>query len=86
MPPRRAPVNPLAPIDAETCHPPRMKRIAVAVAGSTVLAIGLAVLVFPILPGWLLIFSGLAVLAAEFAWARRLLDGAKARATSLTRR
>lgn len=63
-----------------------MKRIAVAVAGSTVLAIGLAGLALPVLPGWLLIFAGLAVLAAEFAWARRLLDGAKARAASLTRR
>jgi hypothetical protein len=36
----------------------------------------LALLVLPG-PGWAVIFAGLAVLAAEFVWARRLLDRLK---------
>jgi hypothetical protein len=56
------------------------KRVAVSVAGFTLLAAGLAGLVFPILPGWLLIIVGLAVLATEYAWARSLLNTAKDRA------
>jgi putative transmembrane protein PGPGW len=34
-------------------------------------------------PGWLAIGGGLAVLASEFLWARRLLDQLKRRATRL---
>ena len=44
--------------------------------GFTLLAFGL-VLIFTPGPGWLVILSGLAVLAAEFLWARRLLDRLK---------
>lgn len=40
---------------------------------------GVAGLALPIVPGWALIVGGLAVLAGEFVWARRLLDGARAR-------
>jgi len=46
------------------------------VFGFTLLAIGIVMVVTPG-PGWLVIFSGLAVLAAEFLWARRLLDRLK---------
>ncbi len=60
-----------------------MKRILVAGAGATVTLVGLAGLALPILPGWLLIFAGLAILGGEFVWARRLLDGAKAKATDV---
>lgn len=60
-----------------------MKRMLVAGAGTTVTLVGLAGLALPVLPGWLLIFAGLAILAGEFVWARRLLDGAKARATQV---
>jgi uncharacterized protein (TIGR02611 family) len=42
------------------------------VVGSTVIAIGVAMLVTPG-PGWLVIFLGLSILGAEFVWARRLL-------------
>lgn len=28
-------------------------------------------------PGWLVVFTGLAILATEFTWARRVLDVAK---------
>jgi uncharacterized protein (TIGR02611 family) len=53
-----------------------VKRAIKIVFGFTLLAIGLALLVLPG-PGWAVIFAGLAVLAAEFVWARRLLDRLK---------
>ena len=34
-------------------------------------------------PGWLVIFLGLTLLAAEFVWARRLMDRMKAQGTRL---
>jgi uncharacterized protein (TIGR02611 family) len=53
------------------------KRIAVTVAGSLILLIGIAGLALPLLPGWALIFVGLGILATEYVWARRLLMKAK---------
>jgi uncharacterized protein (TIGR02611 family) len=53
------------------------KRIAVTVAGFAVLLLGIAGLALPVLPGWALIFVGLAILATEYVWARRLLVKAK---------
>src|SRR4249919_1984337 len=53
------------------------KRIAVTVAGTVVLLLGIAGLALPILPGWALIFVGLGILATEYMWARRLLMKAK---------
>ena len=53
-----------------------VKRAINTVFGFTLLAIGVVMLVTPG-PGWLVIISGLAVLAAEFVWARRLLDRMK---------
>jgi uncharacterized protein (TIGR02611 family) len=55
-------------------------RVALVVAGVAMVLAGVAGLVLPIVPGWLLIFGGLAVLAGEFVWARTLLDNAKAKA------
>ena len=52
------------------------KRIAVTIAGFAVLLAGLAMLVLPG-PGWIAIFAGLAILATEYVWARRLLNYAK---------
>jgi uncharacterized protein (TIGR02611 family) len=46
------------------------------IIGFTLLALGLALLVLPG-PGWLTLAAGLALLAAEFAWARTLLDRMK---------
>ncbi len=54
----------------------QVKRAIKTVIGFTLLAFGVVMLVTPG-PGWLVIFSGLAVLAAEFLWARRLLDRLK---------
>jgi hypothetical protein len=48
------------------------RRAAIAVAGFTILAIGVAMLVTPG-PGWLVISVGLSLLGLEFVWARRLL-------------
>jgi uncharacterized protein (TIGR02611 family) len=47
-------------------------RIAVAVVGLAVLAVGILAIPYPG-PGWAIVFVGLAILATEFDWARRLL-------------
>jgi uncharacterized protein (TIGR02611 family) len=51
-------------------------------AGFLLLTAGVVMLVTPG-PGWLAVAGGLGLLASEFAWARRLLDGLKQRATRL---
>ena len=50
----------------------RVKRIAVMIIGMTVLLIGVALLVLPG-PAFVVIPIGLAILATEYAWARRAL-------------
>ncbi|MGE5763549.1 MAG: PGPGW domain-containing protein [Mycobacterium leprae] len=52
-------------------------RVTVFMIGTGVMIAGLVGLVFPVLPGWALIFVGLAVLATEFAWAEHALVKAK---------
>ncbi|MER7006493.1 PGPGW domain-containing protein [Dactylosporangium sp. NPDC000555] len=47
-------------------------KIAVAALGTLIIAVGVVLLPLPG-PGWLIILSGLALLAMEFRWARRLL-------------
>jgi uncharacterized protein (TIGR02611 family) len=47
-------------------------RIAVAVIGLAVLALGILAIPYPG-PGWAIVFVGLAILATEFDWARQLL-------------
>ncbi len=54
----------------------RIKRIAVTVVGGTVLALGIALIVLPG-PAFIVIPAGLAILAVEFAWARRWLNKAR---------
>lgn len=58
------------------------RRIAVAVVGGTVLLIGLALLVLPG-PALVVIPVGLAILGAEFAWARHWLRKLRKGATDL---
>ena len=55
----------------------QIKRLVVAVVGGTVLALGIALIVLPG-PAFLVIPAGLAILAIEFAWARRWLRSARA--------
>lgn len=52
------------------------KRFLKILFGFTLLALGVVMIVTPG-PGWLTILLGLGVLAAEFVWARRLLDKMK---------
>ena len=54
----------------------RVRRILVALVGGTVLALGIALVVLPG-PALLVIPAGLAILALEFAWARRWLRNAR---------
>ena len=58
------------------------RRIAVAVVGGTVLAIGAALVVLPG-PAFVVIPLGLAILSAEFAWARYWLRKVKQRSADL---
>ena len=57
-----------------------LKRFAVTILGAALLALGLAMMVLPG-PGILVIVAGLAVLATEYVWARRLLVRAKKEAS-----
>ena len=54
-----------------------IKRVVIAVMGGTVLALGIVLIVLPG-PAFLVIPGGLAILAIEFAWARRWLRSARA--------
>lgn len=56
----------------------RVRRIVIGVMGGTVLLIGVAMLVLPG-PAFVVIPAGLAILATEFVWARRLLKRVKER-------
>jgi len=58
------------------------KRLIIAVIGFTVLLTGLAMIVLPG-PAIVVIPIGLAILATEYVWARRLLDRVKSSASSV---
>ena len=59
-----------------------VKRVIVSVVGATVLLIGVALLVLPG-PAFIVIPIGLAILATEYAWARRWLRKARAIASNV---
>ncbi|HVD15451.1 MAG TPA: PGPGW domain-containing protein [Actinomycetota bacterium] len=65
------------------------RRIGVLVVGLALLVVGVVLLVLPG-PGLLVILAGLALLATEYAWARRLLvrvrEGAKQLGSQVRRR
>jgi uncharacterized protein (TIGR02611 family) len=50
--------------------------MAVGIAGGLLLIVGIIAIPYPG-PGWLIVFTALAILATEFAWAQRVLDFAK---------
>jgi uncharacterized protein (TIGR02611 family) len=52
------------------------KRVVKILIGFTLLALGIVMIATPG-PGWLTIMLALGILAAEFVWARRLLDRLK---------
>jgi tellurite resistance protein TerC len=53
-----------------------VRRVIVSVVGATILLIGIALLVLPG-PAFIVIPVGLAILATEYAWARRWLKRAR---------
>lgn len=59
-----------------------IKRMTVSVVGATVLLIGVALLVLPG-PAFVVIPVGLAILATEYAWARRWLRKGRRIATDV---
>jgi len=61
------------------------KHLVVIVIGFTILAIGIAVIVLPG-PAIVVIPGGLALLATEFIWAKRLLVAVKARIDRMKKR
>jgi uncharacterized protein (TIGR02611 family) len=60
----------------------QVRRFFKIFGGFTLLFVGIIMLVTPG-PGWLVILGGLAMLAAEFVWARRLLDRLKSQGERL---
>ncbi|MDQ3659782.1 MAG: hypothetical protein M3454_01710 [Actinomycetota bacterium] len=53
------------------------KRLLVTVVGFLLLGAGLVLMILPIVPGLLVVVSGLVVLSAEYFWATRALDKGK---------
>ena len=50
-----------------------LRKLAVGIAGVVVILIGIPLI--PLFgPGWLIVFTGLAILSTEFAWAARVRD------------
>ena len=56
------------------------RRIGINILGFSLLIGGIVGLFLPVIPGWLLIIPGLAVLGREYLWARKALAEAKRRA------
>ena len=54
-----------------------LRKVVIAIIGGTVVLIGVALIVLPG-PAFIVIPVGLAILATEFTWARRVLARAKA--------
>ncbi len=55
---------------------PKIRKFVVALIGSSILLIGLALIILPG-PAVVVIPVGLAILASEFAWARRIIRRGK---------
>jgi uncharacterized membrane protein YbaN (DUF454 family) len=63
-----------------------MKRVAFQVLGWVLLGLGLVGLFLPLLPGILLLMTGLFVLSREYAWAGRLMKGLRSKFPELSRK
>lgn len=71
----REPHDPELPAaQVDSVRPSRFwRKVGVSVAGVTLILIGIPMI--PLIgPGWLVVFTGLAVLGSEFPWAERLRD------------
>lgn len=60
----------------------QVRRFFKILAGFTLLLLG-AVMLFTPGPGWVVIFLGLTLLAAEFVWAKWLMDRMKEQSTRI---
>ena len=60
----------------------QVRRFFKILGGFTLLVVGV-IMVFTPGPGWLVIFLGLTVLAAEFVWAKKLMNRMKHESTRL---
>jgi uncharacterized protein (TIGR02611 family) len=60
----------------------QVRRFSKIFGGFTLLAVGV-VMIFTPAPGWPVILLGLTLLAAEFVWAKRLMDHMKNQGTRL---
>ncbi|HUI53130.1 MAG TPA: PGPGW domain-containing protein [Terriglobales bacterium] len=60
----------------------QVRRFFKILGGFTLLGLG-AVMLFTPGPGWVVIFLGLTLLAAEFVWAKRLMDRMKEQGTRI---
>jgi uncharacterized protein (TIGR02611 family) len=60
----------------------QIRRFFKVLAGFTLLALG-GIMLFTPGPGWVVIFLGLTLLAAEFVWAKRLMDRMKRQGTRI---
>jgi hypothetical protein len=56
------------------------RRCVLTVVGFALVAVGIAGLVLPVLPGWALIIAGLVVLSREYSWAHSALAFARRQA------
>lgn len=83
MPPPETSVSQTTSSHWTICFWQQARKIVIFVVGTNVVLLGLAGLLLPVLPGWVLIFAGLVILATEFAWARWILKLAQQRATDL---
>jgi uncharacterized membrane protein YbaN (DUF454 family) len=61
-------------------------KVALTAVGGTLTAVGVAGLMIPVVPGFAFLIPGLALLATEYAWARHLLDKAKAQGDKVIKR
>lgn len=72
----------ISPDGADPTASGPIRKAGVAVAGVVVILVGIPLI--PLFgPGWLIVFTGLAILASEFEWAGRLRDRIKARFRSI---
>jgi uncharacterized protein (TIGR02611 family) len=74
--PQSVAVIPLSRAEMNLSTVEQVRRIFRIVSGFTLLLAGVVMLVTPG-PGWVVILLGLGLLAAEFVWARRLMDRIK---------
>jgi len=65
--------------------PPAVRKIVIAVIGTTVLLIGVALIVLPG-PAFIVIPIGLSILASEFIWAQRVIKRGRIFAGKVRRR